>query len=178
MIDLSGHVGTRQKVRIERNRPPQRLLNGYVLAVWNGLVLMHQFHDFEPDGYTLIREQDVVGVRSNEYERLWDRMLAGEGRLEGLDADLAIDLSNMQTAIRSAAAQFRFLIIQCEDQHEDIQDFYLGELLEVEGDVVRLRSLNALARWDEQVAEIPVAEITNVQFDTPYIRHFTKYIGA
>lgn len=178
MIDLSGHVGTRQKVRIERNRPPQRLLNGYVLAVWNGLVLLHQFHDFEPDGYTLIREQDVVGVRSNEYERLWDRMLAGEGRLEGLDADLAIDLSNMQTAIRSAAAQFRFLIIQCEDEHEDIQDFYLGELVDIADDMIQLHCVSALAQWVEKIETIPVADITCVQFDTPYIRHFTKYIGA
>jgi hypothetical protein len=178
MIDLRCHVGTRRKVRIERNTPSEPFLNGYVLAMDNGLILMHPFDDFEPDGYTVIRERDVVSVRSNEYERLWDRMLDGEGLLAGLDEAPGVDLSNMQAVIVSVAAQYRFVIIECEDEDEDehIQVFYLGELVEVAGDVVHFRCLDALAKWDTEIAAIPVAEITKVQFDTPYVRRFTKYI--
>lgn len=176
MIDLRCHVGTRRKVRIERGIPSERLLNGYVLAMANGLILMHQFDGFEPDGYAVIREQDIVSLRSNEYERLWDRMLAGEGLLAGLDVAPEVDLSSMAAVIMSAAARFRFVIVECEDEHEDIEDFYLGEPVEVAGDIIRLRSLDALGTWEREIAAIPLADITKVQFDTPYERRFTKYI--
>lgn len=176
MIDFSYLVGTRRKVRIERDRPSHRLLNGYVLATKNGLILMHPFDDFEPDGYAVIRAQDVVGIRSNQYERLWDRMLSGEGLLGGLDAMLEIDLSSVQAVVVSAAALFRFVVIQCEDEQEDIMDFYLGNVVEVDHDIVRVRCLDGLAKWEEEIVEIPVNEITKVEFDTPYINRFTKYI--
>lgn len=176
MIDLRGHVGTRRQVRIERGIASEPLLNGYVLAMANGLILMHPFHDFEPDGYTVFREQDIVSLRSNEYERLWDRMLAGEGLLAGLDVAPEIDLSTISAVIMSAAARFRFVIVECEDEHEDIEDFYLGEPVEVVGDMIRLRTVDALGKWEPQIAAIPLTEITKVQFDTPFVRRFTKYI--
>jgi len=176
MIDLSSYVGTRRKVRVERNRPSDRLVNGYILEIRNGLILIHPFDDFEPDGYAVIRVRDVVGVRSNHYERLWDRMLSGEGLLGGLDAAPEVDLSGMRSVIVSAAARFRFVVIECEDEHESLQDFYLGEVIDVVGDIVRFRCLNALANWDEEIVEIRMDEITKVEFDTPYIQRFTKYI--
>jgi hypothetical protein len=176
VIDLAAHVGSRRKVRITRNRPSHRLINGYVLALQSGLVLLHSFDDFEPDGYAIIRERDVVGFRSNEYERLWDRMLQGEGLLAGLVAPPEIQLSDLPAAIRCVADWFRFMTIQCEDEIEDIQDFYLGEFIGVFGDTVHLRCVDALAQWEPQIAAIPLADITKVEFDTPYINHFTKYI--
>lgn len=177
MLELQQHVGSRRQVRIERNRPSEPLLSGYVLTMQGDLILMHPFDDFEPDGYTIIRRQDIVGLRSNEYERLWDNMLEGEGLLNGLDRPPVIDLSSIQAAITSAASRYRFLAIECEDEHERLQDFYFAELLEVTSDAVHLRCVDGLARWEDEVAVVPTDEITKVQFDTPYLNRFAKYIG-
>lgn len=178
MLNLARHVGSRQKVRLHRNRPSESLVNGYLLALRNGLLLMHPFDDFEPDGYMILREKDVVGTRSDEYERHWDRMLKGEGLLQGLAVPPQIDLAGLPSAIKSVAALFRFMAIHCEDEHEPLQDFYLGELAGIAGDTIQLRCIDALGRWEGQIADIPATEITMVEFDTPYIKRFTKYISA
>lgn len=176
MVELQHHVGSRRMVRIERNRPSEPLLNGYVLAHRDGLVLMHPFDDFEPGGYAIIREEDIVSLRSDERERLWDRMLEGEGLLGGLDAPPTIDLSSMWAAITSAASIFPFLAIQCEDEHEPIQDFYFAELIEAAKNAVRLRHVDGLAKWYSDIAIVPTHEITKVEFDTPYLKRFAKYV--
>lgn len=176
MVDLNRHVGTRRKVRIERKTPSEPLLNGYIIAIKSGLVLMHVFHDFIPHGYCVIREKDIVSIRRSKYERLWDRMLAGEGMLAGLDTVPKISLSSVQTVIKSAAEQFQFIIVECEDEHEDVQDFYLGVPVKVTRNTVHLRHVNALAKWEDEISVIPAAEITKVQINAPYANCFAKYI--
>jgi len=177
MVELQHHVGTRRKVRLERNRPSNPLLNGYLLAKHDGLVLMHPFDDFEPNGYAIIRELDVVSLRSDEHERLWDRMLEGEGLLGGLDVPPTIDLSSMHAAIKSAASRSHFVSIQCEDKDEPNQDFYFAELVEATTDAIHVRHVNGLAQWEDDIAVVPTNEITMVEFDTPYLRRFAKYIS-
>ena len=44
-------VGTRQKVRITRPFPGDPSCNGFVVGLNADWVLVHQFNDFDPDGY-------------------------------------------------------------------------------------------------------------------------------
>lgn len=176
MVHLAEHIGTSRKVLLERSTPSHPRISGYVLAVEQGLVLLHQFDDFEPDGYCVLREHDITSLRSGEHERHWDHMLESEGLLGGLSDPPRIDLSSLASAIQSIAAIERFLIIECEDDREPIEDFYLGELVEIDAESVHLRSVDALGQWELNVAMVPVAEITQVQFNTAYLRRFVKYI--
>lgn len=176
MVQLAEHVGTRRKVLLERSTPSDHRISGYVLAVDKGLVFLRQFDDFEPDGYCVLRERDIISLRSGEHERHWDHMLQSEGLLGGLRNPPRIDLSSMASAIQSIEALERFLIIECEDDREPIEDFYLGELVEIDTESVHLRTVDALGRWEPSVAMVPLVEITQVQFSTAYLRHFVKYI--
>lgn len=189
VVDVSAHIKSRQIVRVERNRPSGRFLHGCLLSccypvvdgcigVSDALVLMHPFNDFRPDGYAVIRQQDIVGVRCGGHERLWETMLRGEGLLEDLNIPEGINSSSVQQLVQSVAARFRYMIVECEASDQPIQDFYFGELVAVDSDVIRFRCLNGMARWDDKVVEIPVTEVTKIQFDTPYVQRFTKYIGA
>jgi hypothetical protein len=175
MSHLEPYAGTRRTVRIERNRPSNPTLNGYVLDCANGLAVVHQFDDFEPDGYAIIRECDIVAVRQGDYETLWDRMLEGEGLLGGLDEAPKIDLSSMATAIEAAAAGHPFLAIECEDEDEPIQDFYFAKVLHVTGSHVHLRCVDGLGQWEEP-DPVLLGDITMVQMATPYLTRFAKYV--
>lgn len=178
LSEIKQHIATDQKVRISRSRPSQPNLNGYLLAASDELVLMHVFHDFMPDGYMVFRICDVENLRSGPYERLWDRMLAGEGLLGGLELQHTIDLSSMQCAITSIQQYFGRLIIECEDAAEDIEDFYIGCVVNVGDSVVAFDHFDGLGKWEEESAEIDLDEITLLQFQTPYIQRFWKYVNG
>lgn len=175
MSHLAAHAGTRRKVRIERNRPCHRMLYGYVVDAAHGLALVHPFDDFHPDGYAIIREQDIVAVRQGDHEAFWDRMLESEGLLGGLDEAPKIDLGSMAAAIESAAALHEFLIIECEDEAEDIRDFYFARVESITRTHAHLRCVDGQGRWEEPDT-VPLEDITLVQIATPYLTRFATYV--
>jgi hypothetical protein len=174
---LHPHVGTGMKIRVERSRPSTKRLNGYLMGLSEMLGVMHCFDDFEPDGYTVFRLEDVVSVRSNEYERHWDRMLSAEGLLGGLTREFTIDLRGIQTALESVNKQFTTMIIECEDDEEAVEDFYIGHVVSISDEDLSFEHFDALGRWEEEPSTIRFDEITLIQFETPYIKIFSKYLS-
>ncbi len=177
MNPLDRFTHAKEYVRVTRRRPSQSPLAGYVLDTSDYLALMHIFNDFTPDGYTILRLDDVEEVRSSHIERHWHRMLSGEGLLSGLKLGFKPDLSSMPSAIESLWRQYRHIIIECEDEDDPIEDFYIGFPLVVGRGGVIFRYFDACGLWREMPELINASEITRVQFDTPYINHFEKYLG-
>ncbi|MRG91019.1 hypothetical protein [Polyangium spumosum] len=162
-------------IRLERRLSGEPSLHGYLLGLGSELGLIHCFDDFEPDGYTLFRVEDVLAYERGPHEEHWDRMLTGEGLLGGLRLPFEVDLRGFPAALRSIQMHYADVIIECEDEGDSDGDFYLGRLLEIGEDTVLLHYVDALGRWDEAPTMIPVQRITKVQFDTPYLRRFMRY---
>ncbi|MCA9262015.1 MAG: hypothetical protein KDA61_22510 [Planctomycetales bacterium] len=175
---LQQYVASKENVRVERRFASDPRLNGFLVAVSPELAVMHCFHDFMPDGFSVIRLEDVVNVRSGKYERHWKRMLQQEGLLSALEAIPVVDLSSMRSAIDSIASQYKGLIIECEDDEGDDIDFYIGAVLSSSDSQISIHAFDALGVWDSQPSEVPVEEISLVQFDTPYLNTFWKYLAG
>lgn len=169
-------VDARTKVRLTRGFPSEPLHNGFVLALGREWVLLHQFHDFYPEGYTAIRVKDITDIRSGEYERHWERMLAAEGLLDKVAVHNGVSLENVSQMLRSLQAFGHNVIVECEDRAEDVEDFYIGQILSVDEDSVSFANFDGLGHWDDLPDAIPFEEITKVQFDTPYVQTFSKYL--
>lgn len=67
------------------------------------------------------------------------------------------------------------MIVECEDTDKEDEDFYIGELLEVQSRSIQFRDYDALGYWSKTPKSIKLTDITKVQFDTPYINIFSKY---
>jgi len=173
--ELSLFARTGKKVRLTRQQPSEARLNGYILGVSEKLLLMHCFDDFEPDGYTICRIRDIVKLRHGPYEEWFDHMLRSELLVEGLKLRHRIDLSSWTTAIQSVARHYKQMVVECEDAKEDEEDFYIGEVVELRNRSIRFRYYDALGYWSAMPKSIAMAGITKVQFDTPYIKVFSKY---
>lgn len=169
-------IGKKHKICIERAFPSNPRLNGYLLAASADLGLMHCFDDFEPDGYTVFRLADVLEVCYDDRERHWDRMLAAEGLLDGLNLTAEIDLSTMRAVIESIDRHFHRMIVECEMEEEDDEDFYIGKLAALNDTELQFYHFDGLGRWESEAAIVPLAEITLIQFETPYIQRFWRYI--
>jgi len=169
-------VGTWKKVRLTRGFASEPLHNGFVLALGREWVLLQQFHDFYPEGYTAVRVRDITDVRSGEYERHWERMLAGEGQFDRITDPGDVPLDNIPQLLQELQRRGQNVIVECEDPDEDIEDFYIGQILSVDEESVCFANFDGLGRWDEAPDTIPFGEITKVQFETPYVQTFSKYL--
>lgn len=175
---MRSHVGTRQNLRVKTRCSSQNRLNGYLLGLSDQLGLMHCFHDFMPDGYTVFRLAYVETVRSNEYERFWDRMLTAEGLLSGLDEKPDVDLTSFGSAIQSISDRFQTMIIESQFPGEESQDFYIGQVVSLKKNEVVFDHFDGLGRWESKPSVIPLRDIAFVQFATPYIENFGKYLDG
>ena len=173
---LRSLVDTWKKVRLTRGFPSEALHNGFVLALGREWVLLQQFHDFYPEGYTALRVRDVTDVRSGEYERHWERMLAAEGLLDRITAAGDVPLDDTPQLLKALHQRGRNVIVECEDPDEDVEDFYIGQILSVDEDSMCFANFDGLGRWDDTPHTIPFVEITKVQFETPYVQTFSKYL--
>lgn len=151
-------------------------MHGYLLDASPAFAVLHPFHDFNPEGYSIIRTADIVEVRSGPGERLWDRMLAGEGKLDGLTLPIQVDLSTIRAVIESIDRAYGRMIVECEDLEEDIEDFYIGTVAEVDDSMLVFNHFDGFGEWAQEPGRIDLSEITVIQFATPYIDGFWKYL--
>jgi len=91
-------VGQPRKVHLTRGYPGEPTHNGFILGLGRDLVLMHQFHDFYPEGYTALRVADIKGVRSGDHERFWEMMLRGEGIMDRVGISYEVPLDDFRTS--------------------------------------------------------------------------------
>jgi len=173
---LRSLAGTGKKVQLTRGLPGDPKHHGFVLACGGEWVLLRQFSDFHPDGLTALRVRDITEIRSGEYERHWERMLAAEGLLAPIEPPGEVDLDDVSRLLRGLQRRGRNVIVECEDAHDDLEDFYIGEIFSVDGESLHFANFDAMGRWDAAPKVIPLGEITQIQIDTPYADTFSKYL--
>jgi hypothetical protein len=167
-----------KKAHITRGYPGEPTHNGFILGLGRDLVLLHQFHDFYPEGYTALRVADINRVRSGEHERFWEAMLRGEGLMEGVGIPYQVPLDDFRSLLAALHGRGQHVIIECEDRRTaDHDDFFIGRIIALDEEMVSLLSFDPLGRWEEQPCLIAYGDITKVQFDTPYINTLIEYLN-
>ena len=174
---LSRRVGLPKKVHLTRDFPGDPTHSGFVLGLGGDLVLLHAFHDFYPEGYTALRVSDIKRVRSGEHERFWDRMLRGEGLMEQVGISYEVPLDDFRSLLTALHERGQHLIIECEHRKTaDYDDFFIGRVVAMDDDAVSILHFDSMGAWYEVPSIIAFSDITQIQFDTPYINTITKYL--
>ena len=168
--DLEGARDDRSFVQVRRSRG-ELVIDGFVLAVGERVVLLQQFRDFAPDGWTLLRIDDIVGI---EIARdFWQRVLRAED-LGPHPLPLPIDGPlTFTSALRAAGGRGRLAIVECEAENDE-DDFLLAQVLTVDDLRARLRPVSMEGTWFT-VETIVMTTVTRVQLETPYALMYAKH---
>lgn len=176
---LSKLVGQPKKLLVTRGFPREPTYNGFVLGLGRDLVLLHQFHDFYPEGFTALRVADIERVRSGEHERFWERMFRGEGVMGLLGISYSVPLDEFRSLLTALKEMGKHVIIECESREtEDDDNFFIGRVLALKDWSVSLLNFDPLGVWDDQPTVIAFGDITKVQFDTPYINTLSRHLRS
>jgi hypothetical protein len=174
---LSAYVGTQSVVKLVRKLQGDQLFNGCVMGVGRDWLLLYQFHDFSAAGYVALRWRDVKRFRYARTERFYQQMLESEGLVaKAQPQDLPLD--DAASLLRALQERKENVIIECEDAPEDVQEFSIGQILLVDDDKLYFAHFDGMGRWMKKPQTIPLEEITSIEFETPYIQTFTKYLTA
>lgn len=174
---LSKLAGTLKMAHITTGYPGDPTHSGFVLGLGRDLVLFHQFHDFYPDGYAALRVDDIRHVRSDEHERFWEAMFRGEGLMDRVGIAYEVPLDDFRSLLTALHGRGQHVIIECEDRKTpDDDEFFIGRIIHLGDEAVSFRHFDSMGRWDEEPWVIDYGDITKIQFDTPYINTYIKYL--
>jgi hypothetical protein len=151
--------------------------HGFIVRVGEGLLLVHQFHDFSSEGLTALRIEDIESVTSGRSERLSAEIIRNE-RVEPIIL-CNHDLTDMRSLLQSLRKSQRICIVECESGvwSED-DEFSIGRVISVQSRVVKMACFDPLGRWGREPQEIEISAVTKCQMETPYISAFSRYLGA
>jgi hypothetical protein len=163
-------------VHLTRGYPGEPTHNGFVLGLGRDLVLLHQFHDFYPEGYAVLRVDDIKQVRSGKHERFWETMLRGEGLMRQVGITDEVPLDDFRSLLADFQIHGRYIIIECESKEAADDDYLIGRILILGDKTVSIMHFDSLGNWYDEPAVVAYDDITKVQFECPYMR-ITKYLG-
>jgi hypothetical protein len=70
------------------------------------------------------------------------------------------------------------VIVECEARRRREEDqFFIGRILGCGREYVSLLHFDAVGEWDEEPTAIRYKAITSVQFDSPYVNFYSKYLS-
>lgn len=166
----------KQLVQINRENLTGQSDIGFILGLNSEFVLFQNCIDFVLNGYTVIKISDITSLRSSEHERLFEKILKGEGTLDEVGIPYDVNLDSWQSLLQGLKEMNKNVMIECEVGDEDEDDFFIGKLIQINQDSVSLLFFSDLGIWDDEPDVIPFDEITKVRFDEKYINVFSKYL--
>lgn len=176
---LQRSLDERREVRVDRRLESGGRMYGVVLGLSDELVLLHEIHEFKPDGCRVFRLKDVEHVRSGKYERATERIVANEGTLDQLVISSVPPLDDVRTLLRHLCEQKISAIVEREPLDGEspfVERFLIGYVTRVGKKRCQVHHFDALGRWRKKPRRIRIKRITCVQLESPYTDAWLRQI--
>ncbi len=153
-------------VTIDRERFEEEDELGYVVAVGETLFMMLLIVDGSRfNGFSVLPIEDVSHI---ELPHPHAEFVESALRLRGEEVESApeIDLSSMASAVRTAGRLAPLVTVHTEATDQGICQ--IGSIRGVDETNVRLITIDPDADWDDEIATIPLADVTRLDFGGGY----------
>ena len=173
---LKSNISRKNLVLLEREFDSGAAdLYGFLLRVTEGFILVHEFDDFELNGYAIIRQDQFESIRSSKNDRARRKIMNREGTLEiDLGIPYEVVLDSWASIFTSLKAQQLSVIIECEDKKNAA--FTIGPIVAVNKKSVSIRHFDAAGILAETPTKILYRDITIIRFDDRYTNVYSKYL--
>lgn len=140
-------------------------VHGYVLDIGPKFFLLALVSDrIWFDGFECFRIADIRKLRPDPYERFAEQALKKRG--EKRPRKPGVSLKNIRELLLTAGRAFPLVTIHREAIDPDV--CWIGRILEVTPEIVKILEVDPDAVWEDQPREYRLSEITHVNFGGDY----------
>lgn len=174
---LQEHAGSKKKVMLMRFPPFEETHHGFLLSVGDTWTLLWRFSDFDPDGFEILRTEQITDIRSGKFERKWEQMLKDEGALDSWPT-LELPLGDTFTLVADLQNRGEFIEVELENADHLEQTFFIGRIVTHDKHLLRFAHFDGEGVWRNKSYTIGFSDITCMRFKTPYAETFAKYLSG
>lgn len=169
---IDNAIAARSVLSIERPDVAETELLCIPIARSEELLLVHVFYDFYPDGYRIIRLEDIYDVIRDGSEMFFERIIGAEGVYVNLKAPARLNLTSWKTALESLRGRYDYCILECDEE----EDFLIGRVMEIRDWELTFWYFDATGKWDDELDVVDYEDLTAISFDDNYTNTIIKYI--
>lgn len=158
-------------VQIRRDLPEDSGLDGRLVAVSPELLVVAEWRDFLPYGFTAVRRRDVTCVHGTPAVERHARWIDESGQDGTQGASPAFRPSGWEELLRELRGRGEWVVV--EDELAEDPLFLLGPIVDVTPEAVTLDAVDVeLSRRDREQVEFE--RITLVSWGGPYVRMYQR----
>lgn len=146
---------------------------GYIVENKSPFLLIHKNEEFNLNGFSIIRKDQVDSIRYDKFEKTIENILLKEEiSNQDLTPKFELDLTSWESIFSSLKKADRHVIIEYESKGY----FFIGRIEKVNKKSLELRYYDASGLWEKETTKIKYKKITIVKFEDRYIEVFRKYL--
>lgn len=173
---IKRHFKKQHFVKIARQissyHPPMD--SGYIVAYNDDFVVLQEVYEFKLNGFYVFPIHQIVGIRYNDNDRYYDKIMHWEGLKKDIQYRPNLPLKNWKKVFKTFKKQHQHVIVECE--HPKQAQFIIGSIIKVTNKQVYIRYFNAQGILENYPTNIKFKHITKVTFEDHYIDTFQKYL--
>lgn len=150
--------------------------NGTIFAQDDDFVVMNDMHDFNFDGFVVVRKSDISEIKRTENEVFFDKIIKSEGlkkQIEDNFIELNFPLGSFPDMFEYLRIKGRPVII--EGLYNGKDTFQIGPISKVEKKKVFIDYFNSRGEYDMKPVSSKFRDITYFRIESPYTNMFYKY---
>ena len=162
-------------VAVTRRFPGDATHSGFIRELDASLVVVEKFHDFYSEGFSLLRIDDIDAIRQRPGDDLFARIIKADelSRADALQS--VMDEDGIRGALARIQSRYGLAAIHCETGDPNEDEYILGEISAITADDILVWVLGPEAQWELDVDTIAIADITQVEFATPYAETLARH---
>lgn len=163
------------EIKLNRSKIGADSLNCIPLEISKNLVLLQEIYDFELDGYVILRIKDITSIEITKSQQFSQFILEKEGKLNQIRKPSINSIDDWETVLTELSNPENNIIVECDSK--ETSKFFIGKITSIDKKSLFLLYFNGAGEWDDEPTEIPLKDITSINFDSKYINIISKYLS-
>ena len=170
---LEGYIENKNIISIERQKIDPHKIIATPLKMSQHLLLFAYWYDFFPNGFKIIKMDDITSIRHDDSEIFIEEINRNEKiKIDSKRID-SISIINFQQVLKMLAELN--VIVTVEHEGYQDSDFYIGEILSIKPESAEILEFDSAGKWYEKSSTVKYEDITCVTFNDNYSLLMGKY---
>jgi hypothetical protein len=171
---LGEHIRESRYVKILPNKEFLPTIHCIPISASDSLLYALDFHDFLPDGLTIVRMGDIGEIQYDKACVFFESVVKAEGAMDIVRSAPKIELADWRTALSHVAGTGAIVVVDVGKEG----CVNVGVILEAADSGLVMRCFSPDGVWDDDVWNEAYDDITGVKFNSryteAYARHFAR----
>jgi hypothetical protein len=167
-------------LRFKTAHPEGDSYDGVVTHIKRNFIVLRGRNEFDFDGVIVLAKKMLKGYRDGNVEECHNRIFRHNGNIKKARSPRWVgNCSSIADVLKQLHKRGIWPMVELiyEEDGKAGSEFFIGEIMRVEGDVFWIRDYDAAGCWNGEY-KIKMSEVFRIEFDSAYSNRFNDYMRS